>query len=43
MVAHIFQRNGESKIIYILRMIGLVILGLIGAVAIALLLGYVVV
>jgi len=43
MVAHIFQRNGESKIIYILRIIGLAILGLIGAVAIALLLGYVVV
>jgi hypothetical protein len=43
MVAHVFQRNGESKIIYILRIIGLVILGLIGAVAIALLLGYVVV
>jgi hypothetical protein len=43
MVAHIFQRNGEPKIIYVLRMIGLVILGLIGAAAIALLLGYVVV
>ncbi len=43
MVAHIFQRNGESKIVYILRIIGLAILGLIGAVAIALLLGYVVV
>jgi hypothetical protein len=43
MVAHIFQRNDESKIIYILRIIGMVILGLIGAVAIALLFGYVVV
>lgn len=43
MVTHIFQRNDESRIIYILRMIGLVILGLIGAVAIALLFGYVVV
>ena len=43
MVAHIFQRNGESRIIYVLRIIGLVILGLIGAGAIALLLGYVVV
>lgn len=43
MVAHIFQRNGESKIVYILRIIGLAILGIIGAVAIALLFGYVVV
>jgi hypothetical protein len=43
MMAHIIQRKGEPKIIYIFRIIGLVILGLIGAVAIALLLGYVVV
>ncbi len=43
MVAHIFHRNGESRIIYVLRVTGLVILGLIGAVAMALLLGYVVV
>ena len=43
MVAHIFQRNGESKVVYILKMIGLAILGIIGAVAIALLFGYVVV
>ena len=42
-MAHIIQRKGETKIIYVFRIIGLVILGLIGAVAIALLLGYVVV
>lgn len=42
-MAHIIQRKGEPKIIYVFRIIGLVILGLIGAVAIALLLGYVVV
>ena len=43
MVAHFLQRNGEPKIIYILKIIGLTILGLIGAVALAFLFGYVVV
>jgi len=43
MVAHILRRNGESKIIYVLKIIGLAILGLIGAIALAFLFGYVVV
>ena len=43
MVAHIFHRNGEPKIIYVFKIIGLAILGLIGAVALAFLFGYVVV
>ncbi len=43
MMTHIMHRKGEPKIIYVFRIIGFVILGLIGAVAVALLLGYVVV
>jgi hypothetical protein len=43
MMAHIMQKNDEPRIIFVFRIIGLVILGLIGATAIALLLGYVVV
>jgi hypothetical protein len=43
MMAHIMQKKDEPKGIYIFRIIGLVILGLIGATALALLLGYVVV
>ena len=35
MVAHFLRRNGEPKIIYVLKIIGLTILGLIGAVALA--------
>ncbi len=43
MVEHILRRNGEPKIIYVLKIIGLAILGLMGAVALAFLFGYVVV
>jgi hypothetical protein len=43
MVTHIFRRHDETRIIYILKIIGFVILGLMGATALALLFGYVVV
>ncbi len=43
MIAHIMNKKDEPKIIYVFRIIGFVILGLIGATAIAFLLGYVVV
>ena len=43
MMTHIMHKTDEPKIIYIFRIIGFVILGLIGATAIAFLLGYVVV
>jgi hypothetical protein len=43
MVAQFFRRNDEPMIIYVLKMIGIGILGLIGAAALALLFGYVVV
>lgn len=43
MMAHIMHKKDEPRVIFVFRIIGLVILGLIGATAIALLLGYVVV
>jgi hypothetical protein len=43
MVAQFFRRNDEPMIIYVLKIIGFGILGLIGATALALLFGYVVV
>jgi hypothetical protein len=43
MVAHFFRRNDEPRIIYVLKIIGFGILGLIGATALALLFGYIVV